>query len=114
MQKTAFICEYDPSLDDDEKNDPNPFPEKMAWAIATIEKHGVPPGVKRTKKGKKQHKKDKKAKKLALSTLQNELLNVYTFDPTEQQMQQLKDFLAQLFPDKLQVPVKQEEEEMVA
>ncbi len=114
MKKTSFIespyCEYDPSLDDEEKNDPNPFPEKMASAIAFIDKHGLPPEVKQSKKWKK---KLKKAKKLALSTLQNELLNVYTFDPTEEQMQQLKDFLGQLFPDKLQPSVKQEEE-MVA
>lgn len=108
MKKTAFIespyCKYNPSLDDEEKNNPNPFPQKMASAIAFIEKHGLPPEVKQSKKWKKKHK------KRSLSTLQNELLTVYTFDPTEQQMQQLKDFLAQLFPNKMKLPIKQEVE----
>lgn len=57
MKKTAFIehpkITYDPSLDDEEKKNPNPFPEKMALAIATIEKYGLPPHIKRTKKAKK-------------------------------------------------------------
>lgn len=95
MKKTAFIehpnITYDPSLDDEEKNNPNPFPEKMALAIATIEKYGLPPHIKRTKK----------AEKALHSTLQTEVLTVFSIDPTEKQMQQLKDFLHQLFGKEL-------------
>jgi hypothetical protein len=36
-----------------------------------------------------------------LTSFQNELLNVYDHEPNDAQMQQLKDFLAQLFPEKL-------------
>ncbi len=102
---TPIKPKYDPSLDD--YDNVVLFPKKMELAIATIEKYGLPSGLKRSEKSKKQQKKDKKT---ALSILQNELLAVYTFDPTEQQMQQLKDFLAQMFPDKLKPAVKQEEE----
>jgi ethanolamine utilization protein EutP (predicted NTPase) len=91
MKKTAFIehpnITYDPSLDDEEKNNPNPFPEKMALAIATIEKYGLPPHIKRTKK----------AEKALRYAQQTEVLTVFSVDPTEKQMQQLKDFLHQLF-----------------
>jgi hypothetical protein len=82
----------------------NPFPEKMARAVAFFEKNGLPPDAKPTKKWKKKHKKQ------VLSTLQTELLTAYDFDPSEQQMAQLKDFLAQLFGDKLiELKAKQEE-----
>ena len=57
MKKTAFIespyCVYDPSLDDIEKNNPNPFPEKMARAIAFLEEHGLPSEMEKPKKSKK-------------------------------------------------------------
>jgi hypothetical protein len=103
MKKTAFIenprSTYDPSLDDDEKNNPNPFPEKMALAIATIEKYGLPSHIKRTKK----------AAKKAVFLPQTEVLTVFSVDPTEKQMQQLKDFLHQLFGEgitKLEVKQK--------
>lgn len=99
MKKIAFIespyVKYDPSLDDEEKKNPNPFPEKMAMTVAFIEQHGLPPEVKRTKKWKKQHK------KTALSPLQAELLTVFAIDPSDKQMQQLKDFLHQLFGEQL-------------
>lgn len=74
-------------MDDEEKNNPNPFPEKMALAIATIEEYGLPPHIKRTKK----------AEKARRSAQQTEVLTVFSVDPTEKQMQQLKDFLHQLF-----------------
>jgi hypothetical protein len=97
---------YDPNLDD--YDNIVLFPKKMELAIATIEKFGLPSGIERTKKGKKKHT------KTARSPLQNELLTIYTFDPTEQQMQQLKDFLAQLFADKLNESKVKQEVEMVA
>lgn len=108
MKKTAFIesqyCVYDPSLDDIEKKNPNPFPEKMARAIAFIEKNGLPARLQQPKKSKKSTR----------TTLQNELLTIYTFDPTEEQMLQLKAFLAQLFADKLNASKVNQEVEMVA
>ncbi len=100
MKKTAFVESpyntYDPSLDDDEKNNPNPFPEKMAMAVEFIEKHGLPPHIKHTKKAHR-------------SAQQTEVLTVFSVDPTEKQMQQLKDFLHQLFGEgitKLEVKQK--------
>ena len=86
LSKNAY-CEYDPSLDDEEKNNPNPFPEKMALAVASIEKYGLPPHIKRTKK----------VSKINHSARQTEVLTVFSVDPTEKQIQQLKDFLHQLF-----------------
>jgi hypothetical protein len=78
---------------------PNPAPRKMAKAIAFFEEY-------RSSKLEKQSKRYKQP----LSTLQTELLTVYSIDPTEQQMLQLKDFLAQLFGDKLnESKTKQEE-----
>lgn len=102
MKKTTFIesshIKYDPSLDTEEKNNPNPFPEKMELALATIEKYGLPPHIKRTKKREKPH----------YSTRQTEVLTVFSIDPTEKQMEQLKDFLHQLFGNELiKLEVKQ-------
>jgi hypothetical protein len=59
---------------------PNPFPKKMESAIAFFEKNGLPPEIKQTKNRKKP----------PLSALQAELLTVYSINPTEQQMHQLK------------------------
>ena len=112
MKKAAFIespyCEYDPSLDDDEKRNPNPFPQKMARAIAFFEKNGLPPGVERSKKY------IKKRKKPTLSTLQNELLKVFAIEPTEKQMLELKDFLYQLFGDEILKSKLNQEEKIAA
>ena len=91
MKKTTFIessyNSYDPSLDEEEKNNPDPFPEKMASAMATIEKYGLPPHIKQTKKSEKTNR----------SAQQTEVLTIFSVDPTEKQMEQLKDFLHQLF-----------------
>jgi 3',5'-cyclic AMP phosphodiesterase CpdA len=105
MKQISFV-EYDPNLDDYAKNHPNPFPEKMASAIASIEKHEI--AVKsyinqRTEKLKSPR-----------SSLQEELLNIYSFDPTEQQLQQLKTFMAQLFADKLWETKTKNQAEIVA
>ncbi len=109
MDNTSFFSdESKATLNPNMKVHPNPFPEKMARAIAFFEKNGLPPGVERTKKWEKKHKKP------PLSSLQNELLTVYTFEPTEQQMQQIKDFLAQLFADKLDDSKTKQEAEIVA
>ena len=69
----------------------SPVPKKMAEAIAIVEKYGLPP----------QLEKPKKSKKTTSSSLQNELLMAYNFEPTEEEMRQLKAFLAQLFAYKL-------------
>jgi hypothetical protein len=96
MKKNAFIerlsCTYDPRLDDEEKNNPNPFPEKMALAIATIEQYGLPNHIMYPKKQKQP----------TLSPLQAELLAVYeNIEPTDMQMLELKAFLQQLFGEQL-------------
>ena len=106
MKKNIFLNNphyaYDPSLDDDEINDPNPFPEKMARAVAFLEKNGLPPDLERTHR----------LKKPARSTLQNELLTVFALDSTAEQMQELTTFLYQLFGEQLKA-AKIEEEEAV-
>ena len=95
MKNTAFLeiptAEYDPNLDDYVKNNPNPFPKKLAEATAFVEKHGLPERFMPSKKSKQ--KKDT----LPLTNLQKELLEVYALEPSEQQMAALKAFLAQLF-----------------
>jgi hypothetical protein len=95
-------CGYNPSLDDDEKNDPNPFPEKMAKAVAFFEKNGLPPDIERSKT----------RKKATHSTLQNELLTVFSLDPSEAQMQELKAFLYQLFGEQIKTATTKKEVEM--
>ena len=109
MNITTFIDDnITATVNPNMKVHPNPFPEKMARAIAFFEKNGLPPCAKPTKKRKKT------LKKTALSTLQTELLTAYDFDPSEQQMAQLKEFLAQLFGDKLNELKTKQEEEMIA
>lgn len=105
MNKTSFLDHNATATVDPNMKVPlNPAPEKMARAIAFIEKNGLPSSVKRTKKQAKKHKKS------PLSTLQIELRAVYAIDPTEQQMLQVKDFLVQLFGEKLNdLKVEQEE-----
>lgn len=103
MKKTSFFDENeDVIIDPTIQVHPNPFPEKMARAIAFIEKNGLPPRLQQPKKSKKSTR----------TTLQNELLSIYNFDPTEEQMLQLKAFLAQLFADKLNEPKVNQEELM--
>ena len=85
---------------------PNPAPRKMAMAIEFIEKNGLPPTANRTKK-------TKKSKESSLSTLQTELLAVYNFEPTEKQMQQLKDFLQKLFREELNKSKSSQNSKMV-
>ena len=90
----------------------HPFPEKMTATVTFIEEYGLPPEVKHTKKWKKKHKEP------SLSPLQAELLTVFAIEPSNNQMQQLKDFLHQLFGEQLlasktKTKVKQEIE-MVA
>ena len=104
MKKKSFFEENEyMTLDPNMKVCANPVPKTIARAIAFLEKHDLPPQVEKTKKSKKSTR----------TTLQNELLTIYTFDPTEEQMLQLKAFLAQLFADKLNAS-KVQEVEMVA
>lgn len=95
MKKKNFLNdESNAILNPNMKVYSNPFPRKMALAIEFIEKNGLPPTV-------KQAKTNKISKKSQLSPLQTELLSIYDFNPTEQQMQQLKDFLQQLFSEEI-------------
>ena len=80
---TYSESKYDPSLD--AYTDVVLFPQKVELATEHFKKYVLP----------HLEKKPKKSKKKSLSPLQNELLMVYTFDPTEQQMQELKAFLQQ-------------------
>jgi hypothetical protein len=80
---------YDPTLD--AYTDVVLFPKKMESAIETIQKYDLPPALKRARKRKKS----------TVSALQNELLTIFDFDPTEEQLLKLKAFLSQLFADKL-------------
>ncbi len=109
MDNTSFFAdESTVTVNPNMKVYPNPFPEKMARAVAFFEKNGPPPGVEYTKKEAKRQA--KKAKKSPLSTLQIELRAVYAIEPTEQQMRQVKDFLVQLFGEKLNdLKIEQEE-----
>ena len=95
MKNTAFlkipVVKYDPNLDDYVKNNPNPFPKKLAEATAFIEKHGLPERLMSPKKSKQKNDSP------PLTDLQKELLEVYALQPSEQQMVALKAFLAQLF-----------------
>jgi hypothetical protein len=86
---TSSESKYDPSLD--AYTDVILFPKKVEMATEHFKKYALPHLKKQTKKTKKK----------SLSPLQNELLTVYSFDPTEQQMQELKAFLQQLFADKM-------------
>lgn len=91
--------EYHPSLD--AYTNVSLFPEKMELAVATIKKHGLPAHIKRTEK----------TNQPSVSTLQNELLTVFSLDPSEQQMQELKTFLYQLFGEQIKaVKTKKMEE----
>ena len=105
MNKTSFL-DYNATatVDPNMKVPLNPAPEKMARAIAFLEEHGLPPEL----------EKPKKSKKHTRSTLQNELLNIYTFEPTEEEMLQLKAFLAQLFADKMKESKAHQEAAMTA
>jgi hypothetical protein len=95
---TPFEATYDPELDI--YTNISLFPKKVEKATEILKELALP-------------KIKKKGKKPPLSPLQNELLTIYTFDPTEQQMQQLKDFLAQLFADKFNESKAKQEIEMV-
>jgi hypothetical protein len=106
MKKMAFFedahATYDPDLDNFEEKYPNPFPEKMARAVAFLEKHGLPPNIERAQR----------LQESSVSTLQNELLTVFSFEPSEQQMQELKAFLYQLFGEQLKAAKSEKVEEM--
>ena len=98
MKQKSFIeaefgGTYDLKLDEDIKKNPNPFPRKLALATELIEKYAL------TKKGKrlKKNKKTPLPRQLELTTLQKELLYLYTFEPNAEQMEKLKDFMLQLF-----------------
>jgi hypothetical protein len=80
---------YDPALD--VYTDVVLFPKKVELATEHFKQYALPHLKKQAKKSKKSTR----------SALQNELLIVYNFDPTEEQMLQLKAFLAQLFTDEL-------------
>lgn len=86
---TSSESKYDPSLD--AYTDVVLFPKKLEEATELYKRLILP----------YQKEKPKKRKKKNLSPLQNELLMVYTFDPTEQQMQELKAFLQQLFAENI-------------
>jgi hypothetical protein len=77
---------YDPSLD--AYTDEVFFPQKVEEATELYKRLVLP-------------YQKQKGKKPFLTALQNELLNIYTFEPTEEEMLQLKAFLAQLFADKI-------------
>ncbi len=59
-------------------------------------------------------KKKLKVKRDQLSPFQNELLNIYDHEPTEEQMQKLEDFLYKLFNNLLNKFDDKKEEAMVA
>lgn len=101
MKKKPFLDDdSNATLNPNMKEYANPFPKKMADAVAFIEKHGLPPHVERTKK---RHKP-------TLTALQTELMNAFAMNPTEKQMAELKDFLHQLFGEEYaQSEAKQEE-----
>jgi hypothetical protein len=104
MDNTAFFAdESNATLNPNMKVFPNPFPEKMARAVAFFEKNGLPPDIERPKTHEK----------VAHSTLQNELLKVFSLDPSEAQMQELQTFLYQLFGEQIKTVKTKEEVEMV-
>jgi hypothetical protein len=103
MNNTAFFAdESHATLNPNMKVYENPFPEKMARAVAFFEKNGLPPDIERPKT----------RKKATRSTLQKELLTVFSLDPSEQQMQELKAFLYQLFGEQLKTIKTKKEVEM--
>jgi hypothetical protein len=103
MNKKDFIetvlgGKYNPALDEDVKNNPNPFPEKMAMAIATIEKYGLPEEFMRQQKRKKVKPKHEIP---TLTPLQKELLDTYDFPISEEKLAQIKAFLQQILADEM-------------
>jgi hypothetical protein len=103
MNNTAFFAdESHATLNPNMKVYENPFPEKMARAVAFIEKNGLPPDIERPKT----------LKKATHSTLQNELLTVFSLDPSEAQMQELKAFLYQLFGEQIKTATTKKEVDM--
>lgn len=65
------------------------FPSKVEKAKIFIDKHGLPEAVKEDLVQYKNH----------LDALQKELLRCYVSEPTNEQISQLNNFLAQLFPN---------------
>lgn len=105
MKNTSFIdTDINVGVNPNIKVHPNPAPQKMAMATTILENYVL--------SQKKKYPKTKK--QTPLSPLQTELLSVYTFNPTEQQMLQLKDFLAQLFGAEIYKSKATQEEEMTA
>jgi hypothetical protein len=99
MKNKSFIKEAEfMTLDPNMKVPVNPAPKKMAKAKATLEMVALT---------------QKKRRKISeLTSIQAELINVFAINPSEQQMQQLKDFLHQLFGEQLNQAKK--EAKMVA
>jgi hypothetical protein len=99
MKNKSFIKEAEfMTLDPNMKVPINPAPKKMAKAKATLEMVALT---------QKKHRKISE-----LTSIQAELINVFAINPSEQQMQQLKDFLHQLFGEQLNQTKK--EAKMVA
>jgi hypothetical protein len=107
MKNKSFLSQEDEYmvLDKNMKTHPNAGARKMAIAVAFIEEHGLPEDLKTSKKTKK-----KKIQTPPLTALQKELLDIYTLEPTEQQMLELKAFLEQLFSEKKPIPQEKLEE----
>jgi hypothetical protein len=110
MKEISFVeesfVEHDPRLDDYAKNHSNPFPRQMSSVISAIKEHET--AIKSYTKSRAEKLKSPRSK------LQDELLTIYSFDPTEQQLQQLKTFMAQLFVDKLRETKTKNQAEIVA
>jgi arsenate reductase-like glutaredoxin family protein len=98
MKNNSFFDGSNITVNPNMKVYKNSSARKMALAIEFIKENGLPPSVERTKSRKKPPR----------TPLQNELLKIYAITPSEQEMQQVKDFLAQLFADKI-TPAKAKE-----
>lgn len=85
--KSSFEDNEYATFDPNMKVSENPAPKKMALATAFLEEYVKAQKERKTKKGKKQVTSSK------LSTLQKELLDFYSFEPSEKQMEQLKAYM---------------------
>jgi uncharacterized protein YjaZ len=88
---------HDPNLDDYVKNNPNPFPKKLALATELVEKYYLPNLNNNQKVAAKKIKKQKKN----LSILQQELLIIYDLQPNDQKLATLKAFMQELFAEEI-------------
>ncbi len=99
---TPVEVKYDPALDI--YTDTVLFPKKLEMATEHFKQYALPHLTKQSKKSKKSTR----------TALQNELMTIYSFEPTEEQLLQVKTFLAQLFADKLNLPNVNEEAQTTA